>query len=400
MLSIQSLGSDSDSGTIISFLVVLKAIFHHGTPSLLEIALTGSARLSPFLLCSLHSLWTQIGNMIFPSRHAVINAFFLRLAYATPAFAPAGNPSAGHLEVRNLRQGSHISNSDYATVTVEYLAGQDIANKAKTLINEDNYYYELFIPSQYVSEGQANEYNNVFLTKFVDLGGDSSYTVTIDYIGTSNDPKCQQSSQPGYLPYAYTEDMTITLCDAFFQQPSTSGMTCDSQYLDEYETGAMTLLHEFTHLSPAYFSLTETPNPPFQDFVYGSANCRDLASARTSASQAIVNADNWMFVTLGAYWSNKCGKQIEPDDPDTGVYDGIDGQAPSCLLGSADEWLISAGGSCNAQGVASNGMTSGGPGGCGIPNTGGMNGVNVADYWVLPQGTTAIEITLEVSNKT
>ena len=105
MLSIQSLASDSDSGTIISFLVVLKAIFHHGTPLLLEKALTGSARLSPFLLCSLHSLWTQIGNMIFPSRHTVINTFFLRLAYATPAFAPAGNSFAG---VRNRTPDSQI----------------------------------------------------------------------------------------------------------------------------------------------------------------------------------------------------------------------------------------------------------------------------------------------------
>ena len=255
------------------------------------------------------------------------------------------------------------------------------------------------MPTRYASADQANEYNNVFLTKFVNLGGDSSYTVTIDYIGTPNDPKCQESSQPGYLPYAYTEGLTITLCDLFFQQPATSAITCDNDYLDEYESGAMTLLHEFTHLNPAYFSLTKTPNPPFTDSVYGSANCRDLAE--NEPQTAIVNPDNWMFVTLGAYWSDKCSKQIEPDDPDTGVYAGIDGQAAGCFPGPEDQWIISAGGSCNnAQGVASNSPASGGPGGCGIPNTGGMNGATVADCWILPQNTTAIEMTLAVTNAT
>ena len=338
--------------------------------------------------------------MLSPSQYAAVGSFFIGLVYAKPLLAPASGASPGALVARKFVQGSHIDDSHYQTVLTEYAAGQTIATKAKTLIDEDNYYYELFIPSSYQSEDHANEYNNNFLTKFIALGDDQDYTVTIDYIGTSNDPKCQQSSQPGYTPYAYTEDTTITMCDAFFAQPATSAMTCDNTYLDEYETGAMTLLHEFTHLSPAYFSLTTSPNPPFNDYAYGSAECVSLASSRNTASQAIINADNWMFVTLGAYWSDKCGKEIEPDDPDEGVYAGIDGQVAGCLPGSENQWILSTGGSCSPSGVASNSQTSGGPGGCGIPNTGGMNGVNVADCWVLPQGTTAVEMTLAVTNAT
>ena len=169
------------------------------------------------------------------------------------------------------------------------------------------------------------------------------------------------------------------MCDAFFEQPATDSMTCDNEYLDGYETGAMTLLHEFTHLRPAYFLLTASLNPPFDDYAYGSAQSVSLASNPSTAFEVITNADNWMFVTLGAYWSDKCGKEIEPEEPDEGAYAGIDGQVAGCLLGPTDQWLIWAGGSCSASGVASNSKTSGGPGGCGIPNIGGMNGVNVAD---------------------
>ncbi len=338
--------------------------------------------------------------MLSPSQYAAIGSFFVGLASANPLLAPASSTSSEALVARKFVQGSHIDDSHYQTVLTEYAAGQNIATKAKTLIDEDNFYYELFIPSKYQSEDHAAEYNNNFLTKFIALGDDQGYTVTIDYIGTSNDPKCRESSQPGYNPYAYTEGTTITMCDAFFAQPATSDMGCDNTYLDEYETGAMTLLHEFTHLDPAYFSLTTSPNPPFNDYAYGSANCADLASNRNTVEQAIVNADNWMFVTLGAYWSDKCGKDIEPDEPDEGVYAGIDGQVAGCLPGDQNQWIISAGGSCSASGVASNSQTSGGPGGCGIPNTGGMNGVNVADCWLFPQGTTAVEMTIAVTNAT
>ena len=338
--------------------------------------------------------------MVYPLQYAAIGSFFVGLISANPLLAPASYASSGALVARKFVQGSHIDDSHYQTVLTEYAAGQAIATKAKTLIDEDNYYYELFIPAQYQSEAHAAEYNNNLLTNFIALGDDQDYTVTIDYIGTSDDPKCQESSQLGYNPYAYTEGTTITMCDAFFEQPATSSMGCENTYLDEYETGAMTLLHEFTHLSPAYFELTTSPNPPFIDYVYGSSNCVSLASGHPTASQAIVNADNWMFVTLGAYWSDKCGKEIEPDDPDEGVYAGIDGQVPGCLPGDQDQWIISAGGSCSPSGVASNSKTSGGPGGCGIPNTGGLNGVNVADCWQLPQGTTAVEMNLAVTNAT
>lgn len=324
----------------------------------------------------------------------------MRWASAKPTFSTSngGSPVPGALASRNFAQGSSIDSAHYNLFTAEYLAGQEIAKKAKSLINENNYYYELFIPSKYTSEAQANEYNNNFLSGFINLGGDNSYTVTVEYYGTDKDPKCRESAKPNYLPYAYTEGKTITLCDKFFSQPATSDMTCANEFLDEYETGAMTILHEYTHLSPAYFSLSKSPNPPFSDYEYGSSACRDLAES--SPDEAIINADNWMFVTLGAYWSDKCGKQIEPDDPTTGVYAGTAIEAPGCFGGAYNQWIIAAGGSCNDRGVASNGKPSGGPAGCNTPHTGGMDGIDEADCWLLPEDTTAMELQLAVTNAT
>ncbi len=331
-------------------------------------------------------------------RSALIGLLASRWASANPTFSTLNGKSPVALASRNFAKGSSIDNAHYNIFTAEYLAGQEIANRAKSLINEDNYYYELFIPSKYTSEAQANEYNNNFLSKFVDLGGDNTYTVTVEYRGTNKDSKCRESAKRDYLPYAYTEGKTITLCDKFFSQPATSDMTCANEFLDEYETGAMTILHEFTHLSPAYFSLSKSPNPPFEDYEYGSSECRDLAES--SPDEAIINADNWMFVTLGAYWSDKCGKQIEPDDPTGGVYAGTATEVPGCFGGASNQWIIGAGGSCNNQGVASNGKPSAGPAGCNIPHTGGMDGVNKADCWLLPEGTTAVELQLAVTNAT
>ena len=138
-------------------------------------------------------------SMLSLSHYAAVCSFFIGLSSANPLLAPAVGISSTALSARKLVQGSHIDNSHYQTVLTEYSAGQGIATKAKTLIDEDNFYYELFIPSKYQSEEHAAEYNNNFLTKFIALGDDQDYTVTIDYIGTSNDPKCQQSSQPGYV---------------------------------------------------------------------------------------------------------------------------------------------------------------------------------------------------------
>ena len=137
--------------------------------------------------------------MLSLSQYAAVCSFFIGLSTTNPILAPAVGPSSPALTARNLVQGSHIDNSHYQTVLTEYSAGQEIATKAKTLIDVDNFHYELFIPSKYRSEDHAAEYNNNFLTKFIALGNDPDYTVTIDYIGTEDDPKCQQSSQPGYV---------------------------------------------------------------------------------------------------------------------------------------------------------------------------------------------------------
>ena len=140
--------------------------------------------------------------------------------------------------------------------------------------------------------------------------------------------------------------------------------------------------------------------PSFDDCVYGSANCASLAVGRSTASKAIKNTDNWILVTLDAYWSDKSKKQIELDFSDSRLYAGIDGQSPGCLLGDQNQWIIPARGSCSASGVASSFKASGGSDGCGILNTSGLNVVKVADSWQVPQGTTAVEMMLAVTNAT
>lgn len=142
--------------------------------------------------------------MLSPPQYAAVVSFFIGLVSTNPLLAPAGDASPGSLVSRKFNQGSHIDDPHYQTVLTEYSAGQDIATKAKTLIDEDNYYYELFIPSKYQSEDHANEYNNNFLTKFIALSNDQDYTVTIDYIGTSNDPNASsppnQATSPTHTP--------------------------------------------------------------------------------------------------------------------------------------------------------------------------------------------------------
>ena len=320
----------------------------------------------------------------------------LRLALATPAFAPAAEvPSptvTGSVFPRNFVKGGNIDDTHYASFTSEYAAATSIAGIVSPMINVNNYYYKMFIPEDYQDPDQASEYQD-FLGKFTSLGGDSSYVVTVDYKGDDNDPTCQAKKNTEES-YAYTTDKLITLCDAWFAQPPTSAMQCESdKTLDEYETGAMTILHEFTHLKPPYFEVSSS-DPPFGDEAYGSGDCRLLAQQQ--GDQAIMNADTWMFVTLANYWSNKCGFRIEPSPPNGGVYD-----QSGCLSGAADQFLVNSGATCNGY-VASGGQQQGwyGPQGCDIPNAGGNNGANVADCWVFPDGVTAAEITLAVTNAT
>ena len=153
-------------------------------------------------------------SMPSPSQYAVVGSFLIGLASTNPLLAPASDTSSTAFVARNLVKGSHIDDSNYQTVLTEYTAGQTIATKAMTLIDEDNYYYELFIPSRYQSEDNANEYNNNFLAKFVTLGDDQSYTVTIDYIGlvVFSDPSLPLSSCFGRRrPISPPETCLLTL---------------------------------------------------------------------------------------------------------------------------------------------------------------------------------------------
>lgn len=73
----------------------------------------------------------------------------------------------------------------------------------------------------------------------------------------------------------------------------------DSEIADR--TLAFTLLHEFGHLN---YRL----DPRLLDYVYGSFRCQELAE--TNGEQAYNNADSWMFIALGTYWEDKCGRII------------------------------------------------------------------------------------------
>jgi len=48
--------------------------------------------------------------------------------------------------------------------------------------------------------------------------------------------------------------------------------------------------------------------PRLLDYAYGSARCAELAEDDPEA--AYNNADSWMLTALGAYWEDKCGRQI------------------------------------------------------------------------------------------
>jgi hypothetical protein len=60
-------------------------------------------------------------------------------------------------------------------------------------------------------------------------------------------------------------------------------------------------MHEFGHLN---YKL----NPRLLDYAYGSGRCQELAE--TNGEEAYNNADSWMFIALGEYWDNQCGREI------------------------------------------------------------------------------------------
>lgn len=78
----------------------------------------------------------------------------------------------------------------------------------------------------------------------------------------------------------------------------------------EFETPAATLLHEFLHLGVCEDILTLFSNKE----VYGSIRCAELAKG--NEDEALVNADNWILVTVGTYWDKYCNRRIKLGIPD------------------------------------------------------------------------------------
>ena len=82
----------------------------------------------------------------------------------------------------------------------------------------------------------------------------------------------------------------------------------EDRTVEEFETPAATLLHEFLHTG-----VCNDIQAPFngQRETYGAQDCYDLARDENKADEALTNADSWMLVTIGTYWDNKCERQIK-----------------------------------------------------------------------------------------
>ena len=81
-----------------------------------------------------------------PSPYPAVHSFFMWLASANPPFAPASHTSSGALAARKHVKGNHADEAHYQSILTEYTA------RWGTTIDEEYYYYEVFIPSQYQRE--------------------------------------------------------------------------------------------------------------------------------------------------------------------------------------------------------------------------------------------------------
>ncbi|KUJ08679.1 uncharacterized protein LY89DRAFT_741531 [Mollisia scopiformis] len=316
-------------------------------------------------------------------------SIIIGLAVANPMFSTSSmEGTTNSLSKRTFVEGTGFTTAQpFSTFLTEYAAGIAMAQQIRSILSAsqltENYHYQLFIPYSYQSEAQAAEYLNEYLQGYM-----------------SSDPGCQNwttTDWPIYWPRAHTNGSTrvTNLCPLFWTLPATSEVQCDQRGMDEYESGAMTILREVGSLV-GYFNLTQG-GPPAYANAWGSNMC--AAWANIDPDETISNTDSWMFVALGIYWSDKCGQTIQPDQ----VEHVTAGLPPGCLPGPTEGWQISSGSSCSGEIVRNSNGISSGPGGCNIPSTYGTNNLlsdNQDDCWLLPSGTTAIGITLEVTNAT
>lgn len=198
----------------------------------------------------------------------------------------------------------------------ELNAMSDIATDAKSTISYQSIYFKAWVGQSYQNKAQEDEYKNNYYSPVVDFADNNDIEAIITCI---QDKQCKEAGPGDTYSYAYTvwneesQKGRINLCDPWFDNdkfPSTSEMKnmCGDtdRAVEEFETPAGTLLHEFLHLG-----VCEDIQAPFEeeDEVYGGADCAKLA--QDDEDQALQNADNWMLVTIGTYWDKICNRRIK-----------------------------------------------------------------------------------------
>lgn len=200
-------------------------------------------------------------------------------------------------------------------VTSEISAMSNIANDASGSISSTSIYFKAWVPDDNQNAAQVTAYKDDYYAPVEGFNSNDDQTAIVTCV---QDAECQSGNGQGGVSYAHTvwdgatDTGTINLCDPWFDNtnfPSTSDMlsNCDEtqRTVEEFETPAATLLHEFLHLG-----VCDNIQAPFSssDETYGAVPCYDLA--RNDGDAALENADNWMLVTIGTYWDKTCSRRI------------------------------------------------------------------------------------------
>ena len=196
----------------------------------------------------------------------------------------------------------------------------NIANDASSAISFTSIYFKAWVPDDNQDQDQVDAYKNDYYAPVVGFNNNNGQTAIVTCV---QDAECQSGNGQDGSSYAHTtwdegeQTGTINLCDPWFDNtnfPSTSDMlnNCGDQdrTVEEFETPAATLLHEFLHLG-----VCDNIQAPFQSSgeKYGSVDCYNLA--RNDGDAALENADNWMLVTIGTYWDKTCNRRIKTGVP-------------------------------------------------------------------------------------
>lgn len=194
------------------------------------------------------------------------------------------------------------------------------ASDAKAKIVKNSIYFKAWVPNDNQDDAQITAYKNDYYDPVISFISNDQQTAIVTCV---KDDECKAGNGHDGSSYSDTiwdedtETGTINLCDPWFDNtnfPSTSHMFthCGEQgrTVEEFETLAATLLHEFLHLG-----VCEHIHAPFKSAgeVYSSVDCDNLA--RTNGDKAMENADSWMLVTMGMYWDKTCNGRIKTGVP-------------------------------------------------------------------------------------